>query len=76
VEEYCWAITLGPRRSYYGRSGSSVLDFGFKLACLIYAHTVGHIKAEIKFALNSTCAGESGKELLRKMGNVCRKKSN
>jgi hypothetical protein len=36
AEEYCWAITQSAARSWCGRSGSSVLDFGFQLNCLVY----------------------------------------
>ena len=33
TEEYCWAITQAAGRSCCGRSGSSVLEFGFQLDC-------------------------------------------
>ena len=35
AEEYCWAITQAAGRSCCGRSGSSVLEFGFRLDPLV-----------------------------------------
>ena len=34
-EEYCWAIAQAAVLSYFGRSGSSVLEFGFQLRCVV-----------------------------------------
>lgn len=36
MEKYCWAITQVEKRSYCGRSDSSVLKFGFQLYSLIF----------------------------------------
>jgi len=36
AEEYCWAITHAEKRSYCGRSGSSVLKSGLQLDSLMY----------------------------------------
>ena len=35
AEEYCWAITKAAGRSRCGRSGSSVLEFGFQLKSVV-----------------------------------------
>jgi len=35
AEEYCWAITQAAGRSCCGRSGSSVLEFGYQLDSLV-----------------------------------------
>ena len=34
-EECCWAITQAAGLSYFGRSGSSVLEFPFQLCCVV-----------------------------------------
>lgn len=34
-EEYCWAIAQAAVLSYFGRSGSSVLEIGFQLRCVV-----------------------------------------
>jgi hypothetical protein len=34
-EEYCWAITQVVGLSYFGRSCSGVLQFGFQLCCVV-----------------------------------------
>jgi len=40
-EEYCWAISRVADRPNCGRSGSIVLDLGFKLDCLLQTYSVG-----------------------------------
>ena len=38
AEEYCWAITQAAELSCCGRSGYSVLEFGFQTDCLLYTY--------------------------------------
>jgi len=38
AEEYCWAIIQAAGRSYRGRSGSSVLEFGFLLDSVVFTY--------------------------------------
>jgi hypothetical protein len=38
AEEYCWAITQAAGRPYRGRSGSSVLGFGFQLDSIVFTY--------------------------------------
>jgi hypothetical protein len=53
-DEYCWAITEAAWLSCCGRSGCSVLRFGFHLDSLIYTHTSGHKRTQFRVAQNST----------------------
>jgi hypothetical protein len=39
AEDYCWAKTQAVGQPYYGRSGSSVLEFGFQLDTLVQTNT-------------------------------------
>jgi hypothetical protein len=50
VEEYCWAIIQAAGRSYCGRSGSRVLEFGFKLDSLVHTHIVDHMYTQFRLA--------------------------
>jgi len=41
VEEYCWAITQTASKSHCGRSGPSVLTFGFHMGSVVHiSHVV------------------------------------
>jgi hypothetical protein len=52
-EEYCWAMTQAARQPSCRLSGSSVLEFGFQLVCLLYTHT--HMQLTIS-VISSTCS--------------------
>ena len=57
AEEYCWAITQAAGRSCCGRSGSSVLEFGYQLDCLVC--TAARLNWAIQFltvAYDGACA--------------------
>jgi hypothetical protein len=48
AEEYCWAITQAEGRSCYGRSGFSVLEFGFQMDSLVYAYVADHMYTQYR----------------------------
>jgi len=56
AEEHCWAMTEAAGRSCYGRSGSSVLEFGFQPVCLsldfcwnpLFMHIVDHTHTKLR----------------------------
>jgi len=50
AEEYCCAITLAAGLARCGRSGSTVLDFGFQVECLVYTYKVDHTHTPMRLA--------------------------
>jgi len=49
TEDYCWAKTQIDGRSCCGRSGSSVLDFGFQLDSLLFIlYVTDHMCIELR----------------------------
>ena len=50
TEEYCWAMTQEAGRSCRGRSGSSVMEFGFELDSLVYTYIVDRMYTEFRLA--------------------------
>jgi hypothetical protein len=77
AEEYCWAITQAAGRSCCGRSGSSMLEFGFQLDTQVYAKVVDRVMQPIPVAKLSE-AWDCGRWLSGIMGsnptggmNVC-----
>jgi hypothetical protein len=69
AEEDCWAITQAEGRLRCGLSGYSVPEFRFPLNSLAYTYIVDHMYTRLRLAQNSTCAGPSGRQLLRKSGS-------
>jgi hypothetical protein len=63
-------MTEAVRQSWCGRSGSSVLKFGFHLDCLLYTHTAVCMYTQLRRAQNSVGALSFGTWLLNKSGNV------
>lgn len=51
-EEYCRAITQEAERSYCGRSGCSVLDFGLHMYFLLYTYVVVYVYTQFRHALD------------------------
>jgi len=59
-EEYCWTITQAEGRSCCGRSGFSVLDFGFELNPLVNTYRIfDQTCSEFRLDQSSTCVGPS-----------------
>jgi hypothetical protein len=54
IEEYWWAITqaAGPSGCY--RSGSSWMDFGFKLYSLACTYIVAHVNTQLRLTPGCT----------------------
>jgi hypothetical protein len=50
-EGYCRAITQAGKRSYCGRSGYSVLDFGLHMDYLLYTYVVVHVYTQFRRVL-------------------------
>lgn len=51
-EEYCRAIIQSADRSYCGRSGYSVLDFGLHMYSLLYTYVVVHVYTQFRYVLD------------------------
>jgi hypothetical protein len=52
AEEYFRAITQAAERSYCGRSGYSLLDFGLHMDSLLYTDVVVHVCTQFRSALD------------------------
>jgi hypothetical protein len=52
AEDYCRAITQAAERSYGGRSGYSVLDFGLHMGSLLYTYVIVHVYTQFRLALD------------------------
>jgi len=57
AEDYRWAITQVAWRSCCGRSDSSVLDFGFKLASLVRPYVKSHMYSQLDLSQRNYFVG-------------------
>ena len=48
AEKYCWAIAQAVGRSRCGRSGSSVLEFGFQLESHVHTYTFDYLRTQLQ----------------------------
>jgi hypothetical protein len=71
AEEYLSELTHAKGQSHCGRYISSELEFRFQPDWLEETYVVDHMYTQFRLGQNSTWAGFSGTQLLRKSGSVC-----